>query len=278
MARLKKSPEHKSTGSVKSAVAAPRTRGPGRPRASEKGGASRQAILQAALKLSKTVPMQDLSIVMVARSIDVTPALIHYYIGGRDWLTSGIMNLFYKTLLRKWPAETGDWQEDVIAAARTIFDNLVTYPGIAAYLAMNNQFRIFQLTAFGDRDFGVEVLERLTSRVREAGLSPDRTGVYVHLITEFVISTAHRTSHKLFPSEHRQFLEDKVAQIGPDKWPNITFAKGTPLELDGDKVFQEGINLFLLGIQRDRAREGVADEDGAAKLASRGRKAGRSLK
>src|SRR5689334_15383315 len=78
------------------ALAAPSQEAPrrrGRPPASEKSGTNRQAILQAALKLAKTYPLQDLSIVTVARAMNVTPALIHYYIGGRDWLTSGIMNL-----------------------------------------------------------------------------------------------------------------------------------------------------------------------------------------
>jgi hypothetical protein len=74
---------------------------------------------------------------------------------------------------------------------------------------------------------------------------------------DFVVNTAHGASHHLFPSEHRQFLESKLASLAPGKYPNIEFAKVAPLQLDGDFAFQEGIELFLLGLQRDRDVKGV---------------------
>lgn len=52
------------------------------------GTVTRISILRAALKLAVKTALQDLSIVTVAKSMGVTPALIHYYIGGREWLTS----------------------------------------------------------------------------------------------------------------------------------------------------------------------------------------------
>ncbi|WP_109807169.1 TetR/AcrR family transcriptional regulator C-terminal domain-containing protein [Sphingosinithalassobacter portus] len=239
-------------------------RRPGRPSANEKGGVSRRSILQKALKLSKTVALQDLSIVVVARSLEVTPALIHYYIGGRDWLTSGIMNLFYKSLIGKWPEPTGDWEQDVRNSSRAIFDHLVAYPGIAAYLVLNHQFRVFQLTAFRDRDYGAETLDRFVGSVRAAGLSAERTGIYGQLIHEFVITTAHQASHALLPADHRQFLEDKLASLDPERTQNIVFGKVAPLELNADKLFEEGMSMFLLGIERDRKIEGVSDTAKAA--------------
>jgi len=244
-------------------------RRPGRPSAKEKAGVSRQGILQKALKLSKSIALQDVSIVVVARSLDVTPALIHYYIGGRDWLTSGIMNLFYKGLIRRWPKPTGDWEQDVLNSARAYFDHLVEYPGIAAYLVLNHQFRVFQLTAFGDRDYGVEVLDRFVGHVRSAGLSPERTGLHAELIREFVVSSAQEATHDLLPAGHRQFLEDKLASLDPSRTENIVYGKIAPLQLNGDSLFKEGISLFLLGIERDRKIEGVSD---AAKPASAKRK------
>ena len=236
-----------------------RGRKPGRPSASEKRTVSRQSIILAGLRISKEVPLEDVSIVVVARAIDVTPALIHYYIGGRDWLTSGVMNLFYRNLYRKLPKPTGDWSADIVATARKFFEHIASYPGIAAYLVSHNQFRTFQLVAFGDKDYGVEVLEHLAGVVRQAGLSASRTGTYTHLIRDFVISTAHTMSHKLFPNEYRQFLEERAAKLDPQKHANMLFAKVSPLELDGNAAFEEGISLFMLGLERDRKREGVSN-------------------
>lgn len=226
-------------------------RGPGRPQSSEGGNVNRNTILKTALKLSMTLALQDLSIVTVAKAMKVTPALIHYYIGGRDWLTSGIMNLFYKDLLRKWPAETGEWKADLLAAARVIYEQFSRYGGVAAYAVSNSRFRVFQLTAFGDRDYGVEMLDRFTGRVRAAGLSGERTGIYSNQFIEFIISTGHGTSHHIFPSEHQQFLEEKSSKLDPEKYPNLIFAQHAPLTIDGLLAFNEGCRLFLLGMMTE---------------------------
>lgn len=221
------------------------------------------------MKLAKTIPLQDLSIVTVARTMNVTPALIHYYIGGRDWLTSGIMNLFYKSLLSKWPEETGDWREDVVSVARNFFDHLSVYPGIAAYLVSNGRFRIFQMTAFGDRDYGLEAFEQLVGRLRKVGLSSERTAAYTNMLSELTINTAHRACHELIPKEHRRFLEERIAQLDPEKAPNIMFVNMSPiLLLEGRQGFKEGIGLCLLGMEHDRRVEGVADEPVPDKVAS----------
>ncbi|CAN5393310.1 hypothetical protein BH10PSE12_BH10PSE12_13420 [soil metagenome] len=246
-------------------------RGPGRPQSSESGNVNRSTILKTALKLSMTLSLQDLSIVTVAKAMKVTPALIHYYIGGRDWLTSGIMNLFYKDLLRKWPTETGEWKTDLLAAARVIYDQFSRYGGVAAYAVSNSRFRVFQLTAFGDRDYGVEMLDRFTGRVRASGLSGDRTGIYANQFIEFIISTGHGTSHHIFPSDHQQFLEEKSAKLDPEKYPNIVYAQRAPLTIDGVLAFEEGCRLFLLGMVTEAQGLSLAEAIDAGS-AAKGRK------
>jgi len=104
-----------------SALAAAPARGPGRPPAADGRSVSRASILRAALRLAKETPLQDLSILMVARSMKIAPGLVHYYLGGRDWLTSGVINLFYKELVKNWPAETGVWEDDLRAAAKLVY-------------------------------------------------------------------------------------------------------------------------------------------------------------
>ena len=234
-------------------------RGPGRPQSAESRNISRTTILRTALKLASSVPLQDLSIVNVAKALNVTPALIHYYIGGRDWLTSGVMNLFYKDLLRSWPVATGEWQADLLAGARTVFDQFARYGGIAAYAVSNSRFRVFQLTAFGDKDYGVEVLDRFIGCVRASGLSGERTGIYANQILDFIMSTGNSTSHHIYPSQHRSFLEEKKSKLDLERYANIAFAGSGPLTIDGDVAFSEGCRLFLLGITTEIAGSTLAD-------------------
>src|SRR5580692_9369027 len=117
-----KSASKSKPGSSSVGVREPERRRPGRPPGSQ-GGVSLGSILRASYRLTKTVPLQELSIVFVAKSLGVTPALIHYYVEGRDWLTSGTMNLFYSELLRKLPKNTGDWKRDIPRMAHAMYDH-----------------------------------------------------------------------------------------------------------------------------------------------------------
>jgi AcrR family transcriptional regulator len=225
-------------------------RPPGRPKGS-KGGISAALILRASYRLAKTVPLQELSIVVVAKSLGVTPALIHYYVGGRDWLTSGTMNLFYSDLLKKMPKNTGDWKRDIPKTAHVIFDHLVAYAGVASYMVSHSRFRTFQLTAYGQRDYGVEVLEKLAACVLQAGCSAERTGIYAHLIMEFVIGAAHRTARHLFPSEYREFLQDKLSKLDPDRFPTLILTNTAPISLGPETAFKEEMRLFMLGLENE---------------------------
>jgi AcrR family transcriptional regulator len=238
-------------------------RPPGRPPRSN-SSISRATILRTAYRLSKTIPLQELSIVVVAKEMGVTPALIHYYIGGRDWLTSGIMNMFYKDLLKRMPESSGDWARDLRAATRAIFERLIEYGGVASYMASHNRFRTFQLTAFGERDYGVEVLERLAACVLQAGRAADRTGIYTFLIMEFIINAAHGKARHHFPSDHRQFLEEKAAKLDAEKFPTLMLTKSAPLSLGAETAFEEGMRLFMRGLELEplimQARAGRASK------------------
>lgn len=242
---------------------APKRR-PGRPRSGQAGHISRTRILRTALRMAKTIPLQELSIVTVAKKMDVTPALIHYYIGSREWLTSGVMNLFYRDLIKRWQEPTGEWKRDVVVSAHGVYRHFVSYAGIAAYVVSNSRFRIFQLTAFGERDYGAEVLERFTGIIRSVGLSGERTGIYSSQFMEFIFSIANSASHHIFPSEHRAFLEEKSASLDPRQYPNLLFSKGGPLSIDGELAFEEGCYLYLLGMQTELAGKSISQQAGVS--------------
>jgi hypothetical protein len=88
------------------------------------------------------------------------------------------------------------------------------------------------------------MLERFIACVRAVGLSGERTGIHAHLMLEFIINTAHGASHHIFPSEHRQFLEEKTSKLDVARYPNIHFTKRAPLSMNGDVAFEEGMSLF----------------------------------
>lgn len=158
------------------------------------------------------------------------------------------MNLFYKDTLRKWPKPTGDWRHDLTEASFCLYYQFVRYPGIAAYVISNSRFRVFQLTAFGDRDYGIELLDRFTGIVRETGLSAERTGIYASQMIDFLTQTGHSGALHLYPADHRAFIEEKASRLDHARYPNIAFAAYSPIQIDGDLAVREGLALFFLGI------------------------------
>lgn len=238
--------------------------------ASAKGrNVNRNAILRAGLRLSTDTALQELSIVSVAKALKIAPALIHYHIGGRDWMTSGIMNLFYKGVLKKWPDAKGIWEADLIEAATLIYDEFCTHAGIAAYAVANSRFRIFQLTAFGDRDYGVEMLERLTGLVRASGLSGERTGVYANQLFGLIVGAANDVTTSILPAAQEAFHREKCSQLEMSRYPNLDFAQRIPVRLGDVHTFDEGCKLILHGIRSECG--GVTMPDlGRARLACGG--------
>lgn len=240
-------------GGKKATVANPSTtnvrRKPGRPRGADSGSVNGEAIIRTGYKLTKTVNLQDISIVLVARTLGVAATLIHYYIGGRDQLTSSIMNRFYKDLLRKLPQATGLWESDLIQASWAMYRHFIACPGVAAYMLQHNRFRTFQLTDDIDEDYGIHVLERFTMLVMQSGCSPDRAGIYSHLIRDFILSSAHSAAGSRYPAAHKDFLQKKVAALQATNYPAIHATMASQLELDAEASFREGCHLFIVGLR-----------------------------
>jgi len=228
---------------------APVRRAPGRPSAVAGSDLSHASIVLAAYELSRSIPLQDISIVLVSRTLNVTPALIHYYVGNRDLLTSGVMNRFYQDIAERWPEPTEDWESDLIAVSTALYLHFVARAGVAAYCVVHNRFRIFQLLEKGETDFGLDVLERFTAIVKRAGCDRRRTGVYAHLLFEFILTSAHGAVSRRSPGEYRDFLMKKVSRLERSDFPAISFVRDTLAELDSTAAFEEGRRLFLSGLR-----------------------------
>ena len=268
---------------AKRATRSPKTttkRGPGRPSAAEGNSVSRVSILQNAFEMSRTIPLQDLSIVLVAKRMGITPALIHYYIGGRDWLTSGVMNLFYKEMIEAWPKPTGRWEADIFEVALVIYGQYIKYAGIAAYSVSHNRFRTFQLLQDGEHDYGVEVLDRFTRCAMEAGLPADRTAIYGHMLFEFIISNANNAIRHRFPGEYPGFLQEQVEGLSATDYPGIHFTTHALDNFDASAAFNEGCRLILLGMQSEQLRTALSggNEPQAAAAPEKPRRTGSKSK
>lgn len=243
-----------------------RGRKPGRPPKMGSRNLTREAVIKRGMELAADMPMDEISIVRLARELAVTPALIHYYLdGGRDALTSGIINRFYGEVLSAWPRMNGTWRELVTQGSRHVYGKLIRFPGIATYLKMHNRFRVFQLVRPGERDNGVLFLEKFIDIMSRAQLSDERTGIVAHLLLEFLLGSAHDTAHYRWPREHVNYLEKQLAALDPDQFPNLVATGYLVGKLDSEQAFDNGLRIYLDGIERERDAPGKAARKAARK-------------
>lgn len=226
-------------------------RGPGRPAAHVKGSISRDDVLRCALALCRREPLQNVSMVRVAAELSVTPALIHYYMGGRDRLTSGVMNSFYRVLIERLPGPVTRWRQDIGVVFVTIYETYIHYGGIVAYVMSHNRFRLFQLVEPGEQDFGSLFFERVAGAVRLAGLSAQRTAMYTHLLLQHVLSSAYQQASRQLPEDHQQFLVARMKKLSSKATPNTHFVLDSFATLRGEDAFRAGLEIIEDAIARE---------------------------
>lgn len=195
--------------------------------------------------MARTVPLSDISIVMVAKKMAVTPALLHYYLGGRDPLTSGVMNEFYRMMVDRWPTVIGTGRDHVLSVVHHMYSHYVAYAGITEYSMLDSRFRIYQLVEDGQTDYGVEALELFTRAVHGAAAPIERTGIDAVILRDFIISSAHNTVTHRYPSENRDFILSRVANLDAERHWALAMTRDSILKLDAQIAFKEGIQMFL---------------------------------
>jgi hypothetical protein len=231
----------------------------GRPSGAESALLDRATILSIAVQLTKSMPLTDISMIRVARELGVTPALIHYYMGGggRHAVTSGVMNFFYSELVKDWPQDLGsDWRHHLEVVAGAVYRGFIRYPGIAAYAVSHNRFRMIQSTSKSEVDYGIQFFERFTRAVMAIGFDAHSTITYSHLLIEFIISSAHATVRHLWPGEHKDFLNRKLSTLDPTQFPATHFVRESLINLNASEAFTIGLGLFLQALELNRASLG----------------------
>jgi AcrR family transcriptional regulator len=227
--------------------------GPGRrPAGSPK--LDRHVILRLGLGLARTLPLQDISVVRVAAELGVTAASIRYYLRGRDALTAGIVNAFYRDLLEHWPPMTGDWQADLSAVAEAIYRHYLIYPGVAAYFAAENRFRILAAATRAEDGLAPPLfLERYFAVIRQVGLDVERGTTYAIILLQLLHMAAHATSRHQWPGEH-DLLKAHLYSLDDESFPNIAAMRESHLRLSGHVAFKAALDLVVSGLELERRK------------------------
>ncbi|GAB7548118.1 TetR/AcrR family transcriptional regulator [Cupriavidus sp. D39] len=233
---------------------------------------SRFAILQRAIELTKTMPLDQISMVQLAKDFGVAPGLIHYYLGGRDQLVSGVLNDYYRQRLARLSSLTGDWRHDVESFARLSFQVAIENPGVSIYVASHNRFRLFQDVQPGETDYGMEFFNRMTSALMQGGFNADQVALGYHLLAQYLVSASMAEASRQLPVHHQRFIESKLDAVSPLQYPGARFVSKSFSRLSSEIAFEEGLRITLDGIEGWKRGAGLAAAPVASPSAAAPRK------
>ena len=221
----------------------------GRPRlGAADGGASslsREQILDLATLLAKVEPLGDISMVGLARELGVAPTLIHYYVGSRDDLISGVANRYFKERFSRLQPLAGNWKKDLEREATQSFEIGVEYGGVLRYMMSHNRFRLFQQVAEGETDYGVLYLDRMAGIFQRGGFSARHAAIGYHLLSQYVMSSSYaQVSHQL-PAFHEAYIRRQIQTRPAGDLPGARYFAEAFSTLDSATSFPEGLRLLL---------------------------------
>jgi len=239
----------------------PPKRGRGRPKRKatrdglRAGDLARESILERALELTRSEPLSSISMVRLARSLNVRPGTIHYHLGSRDALVSGVMNRFYRGLLSdlEAAAAASTWQEEVRRIGWVGLNVRLAYPGVASYVVSHNRFRVFQMTEGGEPDYGALYMDRVFTLLRDAGFPPDIAAECWHLTALSADATAQAISMGRAPAAHSKFLLDRAQRHDAAVFPGLAFGLTALAHLDARNAFSHSLEDLIAGLARRMA-------------------------
>lgn len=202
--------------------------------------------MRTALNMSKTTPVPEISVMLISQELGVSAPAVHYHVDGRDGLTSNIINAFYAEVFRALDMSARPWRDWVAGFSGTLFNQLLIYKGVSVYLMTQNRHRIVQRVQPNERDFGKAVFELLMTRLSESGQPAGRRALYVHLILQHVMGTAHATVARMLPADNIDYLVEHFTResAGLSRAEVEAFAHA-----NSSQAFEEGLRLLLDGLE-----------------------------
>jgi TetR/AcrR family tetracycline transcriptional repressor len=217
----------------------------GRPRAGEER-LSRQAILEAALRIVDDEGLDAMTMRRLAATLGVNPMSIYHHLPNKAAVFAGLAELVFADLNNSADpaAESGQWQEELMGAARAYRNALRAHPNLALQVLAD---------AAAVSDVVVVTIEPFYRALDRAGLAPRQIFEAVNTLIDFIHGfSLGEASVRAETFELAPDLLDRVSKLKPGQAPTlarIVEALGADgLHYEFDDGFETGLTLFVEGI------------------------------
>jgi AcrR family transcriptional regulator len=206
---------------------------------------SREAIIDAALRIVRADGIDALSMRRLAQALDTGPASLYVYVANRDELWELLFDAALATVTTE-PTEPGRWREQLHQlASRMVQMMAVEYPGMAR----------LGMTHIPVGDNSLRVVESMLSLLKAGGISDQATAYAVDLIGSYTSAIAYEQSlySALYNDPEYQGLEaarvfERFAGLSPERYPTIAALAEKLTSGNGEERFSLGLDVIVNGL------------------------------
>lgn len=216
----------------------------GRPRAGEER-LSRQAILEAALRIVDTEGLDAMTMRRLASTLGVNPMSIYHHLPNKAAVFAGLAELVFSQLEATVPDDSVPWQDELTNAARSYRDALRAHPNLALQVLSDTS---------AVSDVVVVTVEPFYRALDLAGVQPRQIVEVVNTIIDFLHgfslgeASVQAETFDLAPD-----LLQRVSNLPAGKAPTLTRIVGelgeAGLHYDFDSGFDSGLALIVAGVE-----------------------------
>ncbi|MEV1290517.1 WHG domain-containing protein [Micromonospora sp. NPDC049679] len=186
-------------------------------------------ILTHAMALADEEGLAALSMRAVAQRLGLSSMALYPYVGSKDGLLDGLVDLLVAELLPPAVATEGDWRERLRTVARAVRAIAHAHPG--AYALMMGRPSTTPDAA--------RLLDVLYDALLEAGVPEPQVPRLERLLTTLVLGFAAAELNGRFHSRH----PDRRARLGPDELPaHARLAAHLSADVDWDAEFEADLD------------------------------------
>lgn len=210
-----------------------------------KSALNREAIVEAALAITREEGLDAVSMRRIAQALDTGPASLYVYVANRDELHELLFDAALGTIETE-PVDPARWREQLKALGRRILVAMIEdFPGIA----------ILPMTHIPVGDNSVRIAESMLALLRAGGASDQAAAFAADFLSTYINAVAYEQSlyAKLYSDpEHEQREVEKIAQrfatLDAQRYPTVAALGPAMTHGTGDERFELGMDMLINGL------------------------------
>jgi AcrR family transcriptional regulator len=206
---------------------------------------SREAIVDAALRIAREEGVEALSMRRLAQALDTGPASLYVYVSDRDELHDLLFDAAVGTVETE-PTDPARWREQLKALARRMVRMMADeFPGMA----------VLAMARIPSGDNVLRVAESMLSLLKAGGASDQAAAYAADLLSLYATAIAYeeslyKTLYKDPDHEQREVerVAARFASLDPERFPTMAALGPALTRGDGEERFELGLDVLINGL------------------------------